>query len=63
MNAFNNGITEPTGDASVDALVALVAQTVNQPVGEHQELYASVLAGLERELNADPGTGREGAPS
>ncbi len=44
----------PTGDPSVDALVELAARASRLPVGEQQERYAQVLAGLERELDADP---------
>ena len=45
----------PTGDPGVDALVELAARASGLPVGEQQERYAQVLAGLERELDADPG--------
>lgn len=45
----------PTGDPGVDALVALAAQAAQLPAGEHQGRYIQVLAGLERELDADPG--------
>ena len=44
----------PTGDAAVDALVALAARAAELPAGGHQERYLQVLDGLERELNADP---------
>lgn len=49
------GQSGPTGDPGVDALVELAARASGLPVGEQQELYAQVLAGLERELDADPG--------
>lgn len=50
----------PTGDPGVDALVALAAQTAQLPAGEHQGRYTEVLAGLERELDADPAAALRG---
>lgn len=53
----------PTGDPGVDALVALAAQAAQLPAGEHRKRYTEVLAGLERELDADPGAVmRDAAP-
>lgn len=63
MNAVANGASQPTGDAGVDALVGLAAQAGQRPVGEHKELYATVLAALESELNADPAAALKGASS
>lgn len=57
MSGQNPGETPgPTGDAAVDALVALAAQAGELPVSGHQERYLQVLDGLESELNADPET-------
>lgn len=51
---------QPTGDPAVDALVARSAQAGQLPVGDHKELYATVLVGLESELNADPSAALKG---
>ncbi|MEO6530979.1 MAG: hypothetical protein ABI563_18000 [Specibacter sp.] len=61
MNAAITGASQPTGDPGVDALVELAARSGRIPVGDHKELYATVLAGLECELNADPATALKGA--
>lgn len=45
---------QPTSDPAVDALVARAAQAQPLPAGEHRAIYTEVLAGLERELDADP---------
>ena len=51
---------QTTGDPAVDALVARAAQAGQLPVGDHKELYATVLAGLESQLNADPAAALKG---
>lgn len=61
MNEAIAGASQPTGDPGVDALVELAAQAGRLPVGDHKELYATVLAGLESELNADPAAALKGA--
>ncbi|MHA7271316.1 hypothetical protein [Arthrobacter sp. HLT1-20] len=61
MNEVTTAATQPTGDPGVDALVELVVQTGQLPVGDHKALYATVLAGLESELNADPAAALKGA--
>lgn len=52
-----------TGDPAVDALVALAARAAQLPAAEHKDHYGQILAGLEKELNADPGAAMLGSPS
>lgn len=41
-------------DAAVEALVARAALAPSLPTGEHNGLYASIMAGLEGQLDSDP---------
>ncbi len=53
-----------TGDPAVDAIVARVAEVAELPTAGHIELYASLMEGLQRELDADPVAAvRDAAPA
>ncbi|WP_104111458.1 hypothetical protein [Arthrobacter sp. N199823] len=60
MNEEIIAASQPTGDPGVDSMVELAAQAGQLPVGDHKELYATVLVGLESELNADPSAALKG---